>query len=332
MESPQATPPHTPRPFERLSVAVPVAFIYGLILYMLIWSGVADDAMPFFAGLMLLPMAVASLASSLADPRAEKDLWRHVRMGWAIIGGLVVVSMVLFHEAGICVAMAAPFFVVFSTLGSTLTLWIIRKLRSRRSTMLVIALPLAVFPAELQFSYAPHDGSVTTVIDIAAPPEVVWKQTVEIRNVRADELSWTFSHGVLGVPQPVDARIEGVGVGVGAVRQLQWTRGVNFQEIVTQWEENRLLAWDFRFAPGSIPSAVEAHIKVNSSYLQLANGDYRLEPLPDGRTRLTLTTHYRIATPIDFYCDLWGKVFLNDFHGVVLKVIRDRSERIAEAV
>jgi hypothetical protein len=25
-------------------------------------------------------------------------------------------------------------------------------------------------------------------------------------------------------------------------------------------------------------------------------------------------------------------VFLNDFHGVVLKVIRDRSERIAEAV
>ena len=112
--------------------------------------------------------------------------------------------MVLFHEAGICVVMAAPFFVVFSTLGSTLTLWIIRKLRSRRSTMLVVALPLAVFPAELQFSYAPHDGSVTTVIDIAAPPEVVWKQTVEIRNVRADELSWTFSHGVVGVPQPVD--------------------------------------------------------------------------------------------------------------------------------
>jgi hypothetical protein len=166
-------------------------------------------------------------------------------MGWAIIGVLVVVSMVLFREAGICVAMAAPFFVVFSTLGSTLTLWIIRKLRSRRSTMLVIALPLVVFPAELHVNYAPHDGSVTTVIDIAAPPEVVWKQTVEIRNVRADELSWTFSHGVLGVPQPVDARIEGEGV--GAVRQLQWTRGVNFQEIVTQWEENRL-------APFPLPS------------------------------------------------------------------------------
>ncbi|MNN83060.1 hypothetical protein D3C81_2000660 [compost metagenome] len=70
---------------------------------------------------------------------------------------------------------------------------------------------------------------------------------------------------------------------------------------------------------------------MNSDYLKLANGDYRLESLPNGHTRLTLTTRYQIATPINFYCDLWGKVFLNDFHGVVLKVIRDRSERIAAA-
>lgn len=89
--------------------------------------------------------------------------------------------------------------------------------------------------------YEPHDGAVTTIIDIAAPPEVVWQQTAEIRNVRQDELSWTFSHGIVGVPQPVDARLEGTGV--GAVRQLEWTRGVKFQEIVTRWEENRLLAW-----------------------------------------------------------------------------------------
>ncbi|MGU3400382.1 SRPBCC family protein [Brucellaceae bacterium D45D] len=323
--SPVQEPSRTPDPKERLFVAVPVAFAYGLLLYVLIWSDVAKDTMPFFAGLMLLPMAVASLVSSLADPRAEKPLWRHLRIGLMIIAGLVVISVVLFREAGICVAMAAPFLIVFSAIGSALTLWIIRQLRSRRSTTLVIALPLLVFPFEQQITYAPHESSVTTVIDIAASPQEVWKQTVEIRNVRADELSWTFSHGVLGVPQPLDARMQGEGV--GAVRELQWTRGVNFQEIVTRWEENKLLAWDFRFGPNSIPEAVEAHIKVDSRYLKLARGDYRLEPLPDGRTRLTLTTHYQIATPIDLYCDWWGKVFLNDFHGVVLRVIRDRSER-----
>ncbi|KAB2717835.1 SRPBCC family protein [Brucella intermedia] len=325
MKSPETASPDSS---ERLAVAIPVAFVYGLLLYVMIWSRHYMDAMPVIAGLALLPMAVASLASCLSDPRAQKGLWRHVRMGWAIIGGLVVTSMVLFHEAGICVAMAAPFFMVFSALGSAVTLWIIRQFRSRRSTALVIALPLLVLPAELQMTYAPHDSYVTTVVEIAAPPEVVWRQTVEIRDVRPHELSWTFSHGILGVPQPVDARLEGEGI--GAVRQLRWTHGVNFQEIVTQWEENRLLAWDFRFGPGSIPPEVEAHIKVDSTYLKLAQGNYSLEPLANGHTRLTLTTHYRIATPIDFYCDLWGKLFLNDFHGVVLKVIRDRSEKIAQ--
>ncbi len=71
-----------------------------------------------YRGLMLLPMAISSLASSLSDPRAEKGLWRHVRMSWMIIGGLIVVSMALFREGGICVIMAAPFFGVFSAVGS----------------------------------------------------------------------------------------------------------------------------------------------------------------------------------------------------------------------
>ncbi|HWT63336.1 MAG TPA: SRPBCC family protein [Ochrobactrum sp.] len=321
--------PNSPGFFERLRVAVPVAVAYGLLLYLLIWVNTAREWMPFIGGLMLLPMAISSLASSLSDPRAEKGLWRHVRMGWMIIGGLVVVSMAAFREGGICVVMASPFFCVFSALGSWATLSLIRRFRTPRSTMLVIALPLLFYPLEPLLKYEPHDGAVTTIIDIAAPPEVVWQQTAEIRNVRQDELSWTFSHGIVGVPQPVDARLEGTGV--GAVRQLEWTRGVKFQEIVTRWEENKLLAWDFRFLPDSIPAAVEAHIDVNSDYLKLANGDYRLEALPNGQTRLTLTTRYQIATPINFYCDLWGKVFLNDFHGVVLKVIRDRSERIAAA-
>src|SRR5690606_18432821 len=148
-----------------------------------IWSRHYMDAMPVIAGIALLPMAVASLASCLSDPRAQKGLWRHVRMGWAIIGGLVVTSMELFHDAGICVAMAAPFFMVFSALGSAVTLWIIRQFLSQRSTTLVIALPLLVLPAELQITYAPHDSFVTTVVEIAAPPEVVWRQTVEIRDV-----------------------------------------------------------------------------------------------------------------------------------------------------
>ncbi len=188
----------------------------------------------------------------------------------------------------------------------------------------MIMLPLLLAPLETYFTYEMVDDQFTSVIEIDASPADIWAETIEIRNIAPPERQRTFSHDVVGVPKPVDARMEGQGV--GAVRQLQWTDGVRFQEVVTAWDENRRLAWDFRFGPDSIPDHVEAHIDVDSSYLKLARGEYVLEPLADGRSRLTLTTHYRIATPINAYCKLWGRIFLNDFHSTVLKVIKTRVE------
>lgn len=316
----------TPRSIvRRLAIAFSFALAYGLLLYLLIWVN-DNGALSFIAGLFLLPMAVAGVATAVADPTGQGPLWPHIRNGWIVIALLVAISMLFFREGGICVAMAAPCFLVGSAAGSALTLLLLRQFRSPRSATFVIVLPLLGFPIEPHLSYPEYSGEVTTVIEIAAPPSAVWQNTVEIPDIDPAELPFTFSHHVVGVPHPENAAI--VGKGVGAVRQLRWTKGVRFEEVVTDWDQDRHLAWEFRFGPDSIPDAVEAHIDVDSSYLKLANGEYTLELLPNGNTRLSLTTRYWIATPINAYCNLWGKIFLNDFHGAVLKIIKDRSERV----
>jgi hypothetical protein len=33
-----------------------------------------------------------------------------------------------------------------------------------------------------------------------------------------------------------------------------------------------------------------------------------------------------MATPINVYAEWWGRLFLNDFHGIVLEIIRARAE------
>jgi hypothetical protein len=200
----------------------------------------------------------------------------------------------------------------------------LRRLRTRWISGALVALPLLGLPIELQIAYPDRYSEVRTVMEIDATPEAVWRQTLEIPEMGKDELSWTFSHAILGVPKPVSARL--AGSGPGAVRHLRWGMGVKFEEIITQWHENRHLAWNFRFSADSIPPAVESHIKVDSGYLHIKEGDYRLVPLPGGKTRLTLTTRYRMATPINAYAEWWGRLFLNDFHGIVLEIIRARAE------
>ncbi len=320
-------PNNRPSVTERLIFAIPAALFYGIILYFVAWMP-AETSLPFIAGLVFLPMAIASVATVLADPRGEGSLWRHVKIGWICITLFIVLAVVFLREAGMCAVMAAPFFYAGSALGSLISGLSLRKLRSRSIASCLVVLPLVGLPAEPLIPAPQHVGQVQTVIDIDAPVQTVWKNTVEIPDIAPQELEWTFSHNIVGVPKPADARLEGQGV--GAVRHLRWTRGVRFEEIVTGWQSDRYLSWNFRFGPHSIPKAVEGHIKVDSSYLKLAGGDYRLEPLPSGRTRLTLTTRYVIATPINAYCNWWGHIFLNDFHGTVLNVIRRRAEAEAK--
>ncbi len=307
----------------RFALGIAFAVTYGIATYLVIWMS-REGAMALISGLILAPMGIASAATAISDPTGEGDTWSAIVSGWIAISAVLVLSMLLFGETAICVIMAAPFLALGSALGSLTTKQILRYFHASRPVNLVIALPLMIFPLEQALPYPTHHGSVTTVIEIAAPPEQVWNHTVAIPHIAPDELPFTFGHGIVGVPHPIDARMNGTGV--GAVRDLRWTGDVTFQEIVTEWDQDRRLGWDFHFGPESIPASVEQHISVTSDYLQLTSGDYTLTPLPGGRTRLELTTHYTVRTALNAYCAMWGRIFLGDFHHSVLTVIQARSE------
>ncbi|WP_454887314.1 hypothetical protein [Sphingomonas oryzagri] len=246
--------PERPTITERLMFAVPTALIYGTILYFLIWVP-KEPTIPFIAGLVFFPMAITSVVTILADPRGEGSTWRHIKIGWICITAFLVLSVIAFREGGICIVMASPFFYAGSALGSWLASLSLRKLRSKSVASCIVILPLVGLPGPSLVSAPQHDGQVQTVMIIDAPPEAVWKNTVEIPAIRPAERIWTFSHDIVGVPRPIGARIEGQGV--GAVRHLRWTRGVTFEEVVTGWQQARSLAWNFRFGPKSIPDSVE---------------------------------------------------------------------------
>jgi hypothetical protein len=326
-QTPQGPAPRRPAVL-RLALSVLVALVFGLALYLIVWTtGNAAGPrafMPFVAGLILLPMAIASIMVVMLDPRGEKSIASHIGYGVAVILALVLVSMLFLGEGGVCAVMAAPPLMAGSAAGTWLTHRILRHFNSRKPVLFVMALPLLFLPVEPHLRYREQARAVTTVIEIDAIPAMVWAHTVAIPEISPAELPFTFSHRIIGVPRPENAALEGIGV--GAVRQLRWSQGVRFQEIVTDWQQDRHLAWDFHFGPDAIPDAVERHISVTSDYLTLARGAYWLEPLPGGRTRLTLTTHYVMATPFDAYCAFWGSIFLTDFHSAVLQVIKQRAE------
>src|SRR5437016_11532323 len=106
----------------------------------------------------------------------------------------------------------------------------------------VLLLP-AMITAEPHARAAPAVFMVTTTVDVAAPPEVVWPNVIAFGDIATPPADLVFR---AGVAYPLRARM--VGRGVGAVRYCEFSTGP-FIEPITTWDAPRLLAFDVTSNP-----------------------------------------------------------------------------------
>jgi hypothetical protein len=237
---------------------------------------------------------------------------------------LSAVLLVVQIETLICIAILLPMFCTLMALGLLLMRWLLRRnvlpYDSTTFNVSVLMVPVLLLPLMGQISFPSSQYTVTTQIEIAAPRDVVWANTYVIEAIEDHERQWTFSHNILRTPLPIDATVS------GNVRQLRWSHGIRFQEHLRQVDVNRSLAWDFVFNEPLTLRSFDPHVAPQGTIVRLQHGAYTLTDLPNGNTQLTLHTHYSLSSPANGYLALWGEVFLQDFHGAVLSVIKSRSK------
>ena len=331
MDAPQPRPPLIGL---RVLLALIVVVIYGLAIYALAWlpDGASEDddgLFPLIAGAFLLSAGIGSLMTVLVDPRAEKTFTQLLSYVVLAIGIITLLTVVLFKEGIVCIIMAIPILAPGIMLGIAIALATLRWWQNRYGAFMVVALPLLVLPLELRMDWPDYQGHVSTEVIIAAAPDVVWANTVEIPAIDPATLPFTPSHNLMFFPRPIDARLDRHGP--GATRFLTWSKGIHFREHITEWDQNRRLGWTFGFDPDSIPVEIDRHLRPDAEASKLLRGEYVLEALPDGRTRLVLTTYYVVSLPWNGYGRFWANRLLGDFHTAVLDVVKERSEGASQA-
>jgi hypothetical protein len=312
-----------------LFVALALALAYFVSFY--VWfaafeggRGHSSDVFLTLAFLVGAPAAAASLAVCICDPKGHAGGRDHIALGLLVTLLILAGGVLFFREGGLCTVMAAPLFVPAGVLAALLTGRACRRRGGRVHAMAFPLVPLLLLQVEQTLTPPTALETVVDTVIVNAAPREVWRHLVEVRDIRREELGWTFTQDLAGVPKPIDARLDRPGV--GGMRHVQWGGGIRFGEEIVRWEEERHLAWRFRFTADSVPAAIEQHVRVDAGYLSIDEGNYRLEPLPGGRTRLTLTTHYRVSTNLNGYAAWWGRILIGDFHRNVLKVITGRAE------
>ncbi len=255
------------------------------------------------------------------------SVWKMITIAWQPIFFFLLATVVTLLEGSICVAMALPAFMFFSSLGGVAAGYINRFFASKRNITLmsVVILPILAAPIEVNFLELSKTYTIENSIIIYASPNIVWKQLGEVELIQPDELDITLT-SLIGVPRPVKASMSGGEV--GAVRTSEWEKGVLFREVITSWEPNKKMTYSFDIDPEAIPDhALDQHVKLGGEYFSPLNGGYYLSEDQAGNTVLTLKTRLIDNTNFGVYSRIWGELIFWDFHNSLLKLMKSRAEK-----
>nr|MBP7685050.1 SRPBCC family protein [Deltaproteobacteria bacterium] len=162
---------------------------------------------------------------------------------------------------------------------------------------------------------------VETVVEVAAPPEVVWERVVAFPELPPIE-DWIFR---VGVAAPTGARIEGSGV--GAIRRCEFTTG-EFVEPIEVWDPPRELGFSVQDMPDPMREMSPYDIRPRhlDGYFRTTAGQFLLERTATGGTRLRGRTYYQLDMMPTVYWKLWADDIIHRIHLRVLRHVAHVAE------
>ena len=271
-----------------------------------------------------LPVLVSFLSAFCASYRRsitfKRAYWLAV-VSLLILGGFILIFAI---DGFICLVMSLPLALGLALIGAALGRMAGRSCRGSAQSVVPILLIL-MFPCLTAFESTGRQAvptrTVTTSVVISAPIEKVWNVVVAFPRITEPP------EGIFrcGIACPLEARIEGTGV--GAVRYCVFTTG-NFVEPITRWEKPSLLAFDVvsnpppmrEFSPYGNIDAPHLH-----DYMVSKHGQFKLTQ-QDGKVLLEGTTWYSHSLAPQWY---WGPIsdqIIHRIHKRVLNHIRDVAE------
>ena len=273
-----------------------------------------------------LPFASATAGALVMGRERSPSLARSVFCAVLTNLALMVVLLCFALEGILCLVMASPLLLIPTAVGGVVGHLLRRRSAGKKSRISIGVVLMALSPVIMGAESAARGGPplrrVETVVVVEAPIERVWECVVEFPDIDTPP-PWYF---LRGIAYPLSARIEGRGI--GAVRYCDFSTGA-FVEPIVEWDPPQLLRFDVVESPAPLEEwnpwaewiGWDVHPPHLDHSLQSKRGEFRLEDLGDGRTRLTGTTWYTLDLAPEPYWGWWSDAIIHRIHNRVLEHI-----------
>lgn len=277
------------------------------------------------AGFIYFAPGIVGAVTVYVAERSERRNWAYYIAASIIANFLFVLgTMLIMIEGLICAVVIVPLFCTLGAIGGVLMGLICRLTNWPRKALYSIGvLPLILGSVEADFPMTERLGVVERTVIVDAAPSEIWRRILNVPEIKPEEIerAWMFR---IGVPLTRSGTFhESSGE---RVRRVRMGKNIYFDEVVTEWEENRHLRWIYRYHDDSFPRyALDEHVVLGGHYFDIKDTSYTL--IPDGsRTEVRLRMTYRVSTRFNWYADPVARLLLENLAGINLEYYRGRSE------
>jgi hypothetical protein len=277
---------------------------------------------------LLVPFAAGFITVFFVERRQPQRAWIWLLLPWVPVLGGSLGAMGALWEGFICVIMFAPIGMICGSFGGLIAGLLVRLPRTmatKNVCLTVVALlPLMTNPW-LHDALTRRDlRTVENVRVIHASPTIVWKNIERVAEIARTELPFSWARQI-GFPSPVEATLSYPGI--GGVRHASFEGGVLFIENIETWEPGHRLAFSIHAQTDQIPpTTLDEHVRIGGPFFDVLRGEYVIELLPNGETRLHLSSQHRVSTDFNWYVRFWTDGVMSDVQETILTVIQKRCE------
>ncbi|MDO6432782.1 SRPBCC family protein [Flavitalea sp. BT771] len=239
---------------------------------------------------------------------------------------IMAITLALNVEGLICWIMASPIIIIFAGFGGVMAfnrkkrramakaLWDFEKEDWQKPGSLKISflflLPLLAGAIEGDSTSSSKALTIEKQIELRAAPGAVWNALIAGSRTLAGPRRTTLS-GLMGFPRHLSTTMQTPAV--GGTRIATYEKGLEFVEAIKKIEPGRSLTLEITTDPSKISKAImDEHIVIGGDHIKMGEDGYRLEPLPNGGTRLLLYSRFYIHTPFNWYAGIWARLLMSD--------------------
>jgi hypothetical protein len=276
------------------------------------------------AFIYLSPILVGAVTVYVAERKQRRSWLYYGNVGFLANILFVLGTLAIMIEGLICAVVIVPVFAILGIVGGLIMGAVCRLTNWPKHTLYGLAvLPLMLGAVEHEVPLPERVERVERSVVIDAAPERVWRELMRAESIRPGEIeqAWLFRIGVPLVLNGV-AREEGGQL----TRRVTMGKNVYFDQVATEWEENRRVRWRYRFHEDSFPAyALDEHVVIGGHYFDLQETAYTLTPRGNA-TELKVTIQYRLSTRFNWYAGPVARALFGNLEETNLEFYRRRSE------